>query len=80
MIASDAGRQHGRMSPGLKGGVTSPEHPSSEVGSEYDDIDYGDDHESEAGDINFAGVTSDLEVRGVSILKVYVMSPYSSFL
>ena len=51
--------------------VMSPENPSSDMGSEYDDVDYVDDHESEGGgdddmnfpDINFAGVTSDLEVR-----------------
>lgn len=39
------------------------DHPSSDVGSEYDDVDYADEHESEGGDVNFAGVTSDLEVR-----------------
>jgi len=47
----------------------SPDNPASEVGSEYDDVDYGigigiDDHESEGGGEDaFAGVTSDLEVR-----------------
>ena len=56
----------GRVSPPVVGdrGVLSPDNPSSDVGSEYDDVDFADEHESEGGgDINFAGVTSDLEVR-----------------
>lgn len=68
--------QIGRVSPSpaaAAGGgdrdVMSPEHPASEVGSEYDEVDYDHDDdrdESEEGggeDVNFAGVTSDLEVR-----------------
>lgn len=45
------------------------EHPSSDVGSEYDDVDYADEHESEGGDINFAGVTNDLKVRRAEHLR-----------
>ena len=57
--------QQGRVSPVVgERGVLSPDNPSSDVGSEYDDVDFADEHESEGGgDVNFAGVTSDLEVR-----------------
>ncbi|CAB1117459.1 unnamed protein product [Ectocarpus sp. CCAP 1310/34] len=62
----DRGQQAGRMSPSSGGGgdreVMSPDNPASDVGSEYDDVDSVDEHESEGGgDVNFAGVTSDLE-------------------
>ncbi|CAM9680382.1 unnamed protein product, partial [Hapterophycus canaliculatus] len=67
-----AGEQHlSRMSPPPRTGgdreVMSPENAVSEVGSEYDEVDYDHDddrEESEEGggeDVNFAGVTSDLE-------------------
>ncbi|CAM9559607.1 unnamed protein product [Ectocarpus sp. 12 AP-2014] len=62
----DRGQHAGRMSPSSGGGgdrdVMSPDNPASDVGSEYDDVDSVDEHESEGGgDVNFAGVTSDLE-------------------
>lgn len=67
--AGDRGQHAGRMSPSSGGGgdrdVMSPDNPASDVGSEYDDVDSVDEHESEgglSGDVNFAGVTSDLEV------------------
>ncbi|CBN79869.1 hypothetical protein Esi_0516_0009 [Ectocarpus siliculosus] len=62
----DRGQHAGRMSPSSGGGgdrdVMSPDNPASDVGSEYDDVDSVDEHESEGGgDVNFAGVTSDLQ-------------------
>lgn len=61
-------RGQGRASPGsVERGVMTPDNPSSEVGSEYDDVDYADEHESEGGDVNFAGVTNDLEVMCVCV-------------
>lgn len=59
------------MAGGGDRGVMSPDNPSSDAGSEYDDVDYVDEHESEGGgdvnfsDAGFAGVTSDLEVGAV---------------
>lgn len=63
-MSHSGGGDKGRTSPssGERGGM-SLDHPSSDVGSEYDDVDYADEHESEGGDVNFAGVTSDLKVK-----------------
>lgn len=71
--AASGEQQLGRVSPQPTSGggdrdVMSPDNAASEVGSEYDEVDYDHDDdrdESEEGgveEVNFAGVTSDLEV------------------
>lgn len=57
----------GRVSPvgGTVGATAllSPDNPSSDVGSDFDDADYVDEHESLGGEeVDFSGVTSDIEV------------------
>lgn len=57
----------GERDPNRRGSaLLSPENPSSEMGSEYDEVDYVDEPESEGGEeVDFAGVTNDIEVSGV---------------
>lgn len=75
----DGGGSHGdrdrsRVSPSsgdkpATSSVLSPDNPSSDLGSEYDDVDYVDEQESEPGDVDFAGVTSDIEVQYIKSNK-----------
>lgn len=66
----------GERDPNRRGSLLSPENPSSEMGSEYDEVDYVDEAESEGGEVDFAGVTNDIEVSAVDCFLLFFFCPF----